>query len=376
MNYTLRQTRDADLAAVQRFFIKAYGPETTFQSAAFLKWYFAHGDGRETGAIESLIALDHAGEVVAHYGGLPRTLLLHGQPVSLVWGASAFTLPEWRAHGIGKRLVEQMMDRYDIFGVIGFSAKAAEFYREAGFNVFEKQRFNRFVLNLAESTFRLAGLAGHDPALVRARLPVVKPPAFVALPPGVELREISTQDTGRWQWQFAATVSATARREFSDLHYRFFGNPFIRYRCFAAVQGDRVLTGLFTRRETAGATGLSVERIIDLSGDPAGAAALLAHVGRVAEEEGASFVDFASIGSLYRDAMDAAGFAVLENDETGMLPQVMAPPEARPNMEFLGLFSRRFAEGIAALRASDVYFTRADSDRDRIARLSQTTNVR
>lgn len=376
MKYTLRQTRDADLAAVQRFFIKAYGPETAFQSEAFLKWYFAHGDGREPGAIESLIALDGAGEVIAHYGGLPRTLLLHGQPVSLVWGASAFTLPEWRSHGIGRRLVEQMMERYDVFGVIGFTPKTAEFYREAGFNVFERQRLRRFVLNLAESSFRLAGLIGHDPAAVRARLPVVEPPTFLALPPGVELREISGEDAGRWQWQLAASVSATARREFADLHYRFFANPFIRYRCFAAVRGDRVLTGVFTRQETAGATGLSVGRIIDLSGDPAGAAALLAHVGRVVAAEGASFVDFASIGSLYRDALGAAGFAVLENDETGMLPQVMAPPEKRPNTEFIGLFSRRCAEGIAALRVGDVYFTRADSDRDRIARLSQTTNLR
>jgi hypothetical protein len=370
MSHTLRQTQEADLPALQRFFIKAYGEQTAFQSAVFLKWYFA---GAADGGLESLIAVAPDGEVSAHYGGLPRTLLLHGQPVSLVWGANAFTLPECRMLGFGRGLVELMMERYSVFGVIGFTPKTADFYHDADFNVFTKDRMHRAVLNLSESSFRLAEMIGRDAAAVRERLPV-KSVAIPAPPDGVELREITRAEALTFQWP-ATSISATIRRDRSDLIYRFFEHPFTRYRCWATVHGNQVITAAFTRKELAGDTGCSVLRSVDLFGDPSCAAALFGAIAHEAARDGISFVDLVSLGALYRPELEAAGFVILENDDTGWLPQVMSPPEARANMEFVGLFSRTHRTAIAGLQTKDVWFTRADSDRDRIARISQVTSA-
>src|SRR4051794_21944473 len=95
----IRETVEADLPALASFFREAYGEQTAFQDAGFLRWYFTRPE--PPGVFESLIASTADGAVVAHYGGLPGELWLHGRPVSFVWGVNAFTLPAWRGVGAG-----------------------------------------------------------------------------------------------------------------------------------------------------------------------------------------------------------------------------------------------------------------------------------
>ena len=61
----------------------------------------------------------------------------------------------------------------------------------------------------------------------------------------------------------------------------------------------------------------------------------------------------------------------LTGDDTALLPSVTSPMQNRPNTEFVGLFSSSRAHRLAELTFDDVYFTRADSDRDRAARLPE-----
>lgn len=359
MNPECRRLRESELPALLHFFRQCYGAETVFQDQEFVRWFLA---GAPDGGLESLVAVCD-GAVVAHYGGLPCTLELHGRAVPMVWGVSAYTLPEWRGRGLGQRLVELMMERYEVFGVIGFTRKTAEFYHAAGFNVFDQQRFHRFALVLQPSAYDIAERIGTDRAALEARCPLAMAECFES--PGNVVHPLDEFAGGTLHAPELVCGAAT-RRDAQFLTHRFLKNPSIRYSGFYTDRGY-----VMTRREQLFPTEHRALRIIDLRAEFGHAKPLLQSVVRQGLEEGASYIDFACAGPAYDAAFEELGFTVLYDDDAAILPQVTAPVEARPNHEFLGLFSRQHREEIAALTMDDIYFTRADSDRDRIARLSQ-----
>ena len=64
------------------------------------------------------------------------------------------------------------------------------------------------------------------------------------------------------------------------------------------------------------------------------------------------------------------GFACLHNEEVEALPQVSDPIQKRSNNEYVGIKEIKGSyHQIADLTENQVLFTRADSDRDRLARL-------
>ncbi|HSI12814.1 MAG TPA: GNAT family N-acetyltransferase [Chthoniobacter sp.] len=361
-DFEFREARETDLPALAAFFRRAYGETTVFQDHAFLRWYFLRPNG-EAG-LESLVAVKLDGTVAAHYGGLTGRLLLRGRPVSMVWGANAFTLPEYRGSGLGGLLVEQMMERHDVFGVIGFTPKTAEFYSQSGFNVFGQQRFVRHTLALSDAMYDVARAIGTDEERLRKLLPATAG-AFT----GEGATLVGPEMARELSWPISGPFEATTFRDLPYLQRRFFAHPYIRYQCLAVLEGREVRAALFTRREALPPTEHAVVRIVDLFGEVSHMPALLRAAAAQARIAGACFVDAALFGEAYASSLAEAGFVALREDDAALLPQVTAPIEARPNQEYLGLFSRRYSSEIGSL--AEVHFTRADSDRDRIARLSQ-----
>ena len=332
---------ETDMVALTAFFRECYGPETVFQDPEFLRWYLA---GAPEGGLESLIAIEEGGAVVAHYGGLPRMLMLNGRPVPMVWGVSAYTLPKWRSLGLGKRLAEMMLDRYEVFGVIGFSAKTADFYEARGFNVFGRRRFHRFVRVLRESAYEVAGRIGVDPEMVRERLPVAASGAS------------SSPEVGPMRTQAGPLLpfGATTLRSAAYLNGRFLANPFLTYLTFQIQGGERPKGYLVARLERLAPTEYLALRIIDLDAEQEAARVLLNAVVRRGIEEGASFIDFAYAGTAFDNAFAELFFVPLLGDDAGLLPQVTTPIEARGNQDYLGLFSRQHREEVAALTHDDI----------------------
>lgn len=368
MNFECRRLQESDLPALIQFFRQCYGPETVFQDPDFIRWYLA---GAPDGGLESLVAVSDTDAVVAHYGGLPTILQLGGRAVPMVWGVNAYTLPDWRGRGIGQRLVEMMMDRYDVFGVIGFTPKTADFYHAAGFNVFGKLRFHRFALALRPSIYEIAQLIGVDPILAEARFPLAVPTQSTSDADDARIQPLEIAGDHFCAPRLA--VGAATQRDARFIAQRFLRNPFIRYAGFQMEAEGDTSSYVVTRSERLFPTENHALRIIDLRATSEQAKPLLQAVVRQGIAEGASYLDFACAGTVFDLAFAELDFTRLEEDQAALLPQVTAPVEARPNQEFVGLFSRPHRDEIAALTADDIYFTRADSDRDRIARLSQRT---
>jgi len=370
MEFDIRLARPEDLPALGMFMRQAYGAQTVFQSPDFLQWFLGRGTRADPDFhLEAQVAVTSDGRVVGHYGGLNYKLWLSGRLVSLVWGVNAYTLPDYRRFGIGKQLVDATASRFDVFGVIGFTPETAHFYDEIGFNIFKFHRFTRYIRTLSEETYAICRLIGQDDAVLRRLLSAdTAVPDVSNMPLGVH--QITAENWQSLTWNLPQPAFTTTQRDVTHLKWRFFSQTAMRYTVFV-VQTDGRITGYaVVRKETVEPTVHQAARIVDLYGESAGMGSLLQGVIAFAQNCGCAYVDFSCFGLLYRTTLLEAGFAELTDNNFALLPQIGAT-ESRPNIEHIGLFSSKYGAEIAALRLEDVYFTRADSDRDRPARLDQ-----
>src|SRR5687768_6033190 len=102
---------------------------------------------------------------------------------------------------------------------------------------------------------------------------------------------------------------------------------------------------------------------------------LLAAVVAEADRRGDAYVELGQLGEQYETELSAHGFLPLREADAELVPFVFAPLQKRRNHEYLGLYSpdRELRERLQRLTLRDVYFTTADSDRDRAARVVSLT---
>ena len=118
----IRTVQVTDIEKLKTFFIKAYGQKTIFQNEEFLTHYFDAGLNKRSVFSNCLIGINKNGEIVSHYGGLEYNLKINHKIKSMIWGVSAYTLPEYRSKGINSQIVDYIINNYEINGVICFSS--------------------------------------------------------------------------------------------------------------------------------------------------------------------------------------------------------------------------------------------------------------
>ena len=143
----IRTVQKLDLEKLKDFFIKAYGESTVFQNEQFLLYYFKNQDIGIDPLNYSLVGVTMNGEIVSHYGGLHYKLKLKNKIISVIWGVNAFTLPEWRGKGINSKIVKYIHENNEANAIIGMPFEAPLFYKKFGYNIFNKETLNRFVLH-------------------------------------------------------------------------------------------------------------------------------------------------------------------------------------------------------------------------------------
>lgn len=365
----IRWAFPSDIPSLASFFRKAYGEDTVFSSEPFLRWFF--GSERDTSHLLSVIAVDRSGGVVAHYGGVRSEIELDGQALSLVWGVNSFTLPEHREEGLGGSLVRFLMGKYDVFGVISFTPKTAEFYEKNSFYLFDRQRFRRFVAVLDPQTLAMANLISADVARLRDLLGEARVPITAGASGSQELcPESFCTRIPPSGISHPREVRMTSRRSPDFLRWRFFSFPHPRYEALAWPSSrDEVCAGwLVARRERIYPTEMHMTRIVDLWGQDEKLEVLLRALLARCRGRGDAFVDCSLFGAWCEHLLDRLGFVRLADEDVALLPQVTCPAEPRPNNDFVGLFSERYGTRIRTVDWSEAYFTRMDSDRDRLSR--------
>ncbi len=366
----IRKVKESDLPTLIDFFIKAYGKQTIFQNEKFLEYYFGFGKNKEPIFNYCLIGITLTGEIVSHYGGLYYELKMEDKIFPMIWGVSAYTLPEVRGLGINSTIVKYLIENNEINAVIGFTEKTGEFYEKRGYNLFNFERFARFVyvIDPVKTKEIIDFLKVEDIKI----LGLEKIESFdLVTVNSNEIIELTKENIGDYALDFNFIVKATTNRDIDFLRWRFLENPFIRYTVYGYVKNNKVLSYIALREENLEPHNYKVNRIIDLFGNRETINDLLNYAINQSKAANHIYLDFSMYGEIYEDELIKSSFIKLENEEVSILPQVTAPIETRENCEYLGLQSLKNADMIKQLTKQDVYFTRIDSDRDRIARMSQ-----
>lgn len=367
----IRKAEVTDIDNLVKFFVKAYGNQTVFQDKSFLLYYFDSFNKKSKPFNRSLIAVSPEGEIVSHYGGLFYELKLNQKIISMIWGVNAYTLPDWRGKQINSKIVNFIHNNNEANAVIGMPFEAPFFYKKLGYNIFDKKTLNRFIYVFDSRAFDISVELDHDIEEAKKLLKIHKSESNIT--DYDDLVELTKDNFRDFDFDFDLNVNSiiTTNRDVAFLNWRLFSNPFINYKVYGFLKNNKIITYIAVREEILEPNNLKVTRVIDLFGDNSGITTLLNHIINTSSINDSVYIDFSMFGKLYEKELLSSGFSKLENDEVCILPMVSSPIENRPNHEFVVIQSKNHDKEIQNLSFENVYFTRIDGDRDRIARITQ-----
>jgi hypothetical protein len=368
----IRIAQVSDMENLKKFFIKAYGKMTIFQNEDFLTHYFDASLNNKSVFSNCLIGINNNEEIVSHYGGLEYNLKINHNIRSMIWGVNAYTLPEYRGKGINSKIVEFITNNFEINGVIGFTSQTSLFYEKLGYNIFNFEKFSRHILVLEnEKTIEVCNYIKQDSKYLNERIQSLGETLndkYLC-----EVVELTAENIGNYNLNLDEDFReiTTTQRTSEFLKWRFLKYPFIKYVLYGVIDKGAVVAYIAFREETLSPFSYKVTRIIDLFGRVDAIKTLLNKTIKEAVLQKHIYIDFSKFGSIYEVELNSFKFINLKNDDCCILPQVTSPIENRPNGEFLGILSKHFFEDIKSLSIENVYFTRVDSDRDRLANINQ-----
>jgi hypothetical protein len=365
----LRKATSEDIPKLIVFFIKAYGNSTIFQLPNFLKYYFQCPNDSTRILKANWIGLNPSGEVVSHYGGLENKMILGDKLIDAVWGVNAYTFPEYRGQGLNGSLVNMLFEKNQLNATIGMSLDTHKFYKKIGYQVFNHVRFSRFLLVFKEDIYTIIKQMGQD----NIKAKILAPLNSNSLNDEIDFRPlpIKNYSFNDLTFNLGTQAKCTSLRDFDFISWRFLNNPFIPYQVFVEIDKDQVFAYAAVRVENLQPYGVFVARIIDLYGHKSNIPNLIKKILTWSRGQGHLYIDFSKIGELYSEELLSNGFSRLDEDDVALFPQVSSPVENRPNNEYIALQSQSFQKELDNLDLKDIYFTRMDSDRDRVAKLNQ-----
>jgi GNAT superfamily N-acetyltransferase len=370
----IRTAQISDLERLKKFFIKAYGEKTMFQNEDFLNHYFDASLNKKPVFSNCLIGINNKEEIVSHYGGLEYKLIIKNKIFSMIWGVSAYTLEEYRGKGVNSKIVEFITNNFEVNGVIGFTSQTSLFYQKLGYNIFNFEKFSRHILVLEnEKTKEVCNYINQDFNFLKKQIKSLSEVSNVKYLDKVVELTAENIDNYELSLEEDFTEITTTQRTKDFLKWRFFKNPFIKYTLYGVIENGAIVAYIALRIETLIPFSYKVTRIIDLFGRVDAVKTLFSKTTNNAQSLKHIYIDFSKFGSMYEKELNSFGFISLSNEGCCILPQVTSPIENRPNGEFLGILSKTFLEDINSLTFENVYFTRMDSDRDRIANINQIT---
>lgn len=370
-SFIVRNAQEADAPKLAAFFKQVYGAQTAFQDESFLASFFHSHQADKEPLSYSVIALDDKDNIIAHYGGVQYPFQLCGEVVSAVWGTNGYTLKEWRDSGVFSAIIRFICEHYEFNGGIGIPHHAPPFYQRFGYHVFHKDRFDRYLMSLSETSYQAVQEIGQNVASAKSLAPINDRERKQS----EQCILLTAENIGDYRLDLPNyNELTTSVRDTPFLQWRIFDNPNIDYSTYAFVEGDSIKAYMVLREEALAPKGWKISRIIDLYGSEEGVVELLSKAQSHARAEEAIFLDFYVFGSLFEKELLAAGFHQLCGEEASLFPSMTSPMEHRENQEYVIMQSSRLHEKVHQLQKKDVYLTRIDSDRDRIARIDQIKN--
>jgi GNAT superfamily N-acetyltransferase len=311
----------------------------------------------------SILVADDAGGIVGMLGFIPFRACVRGDEARGGWMTNWLVVPSRRGEGLGRRLVERVLDReFDLVGALAGNETTQRVLGGLGF--WAQASMPRWIL--VRSTEALAQLLGESASSYPDTAWRAWRSHELLTPPAAEL-EVGSWDAAAghaWDDVFRrrlATDVIGTWRDSDHIRHRFVEHPVFSYEILVADAGIAV----FRIEPVAGGTH-SVMRVVDFLADESRAGSLAAALAAAADERGVVFADFFCTSMRFGAAFEEAGF-VLEQSLPARLPARFQPLDfsdrALASSFWIGGDARVSAEG--SIEAADLYVTRADSDLDR-----------
>ena len=363
MKYKIRNLTDADFEQWYHFISKVYRENHILTDWPFIKWFFGNAPDCRPDIYESLIAVLPNGKIVGTHCALPAQIRVLNNIYSFCWYANLVVLPKYRKKGIGKVLVNVLLDKFDVCGGIGPSPEGIRIFKQEGYKFFDDITMKRFIMIIRPEGFDLVSKIGFDREAAKKLVPPLK--HIPSLPKDVVNLITFNDDVHTCLEDMEKKIKVITARSANYLNWRYFLSPRVNYECTAKIDGKKWLAYLVARHERYFPTNFYAMRIVDLAGTPEHSAPLLKALIVKAKNQGDILIEFSYTGNYYDELMENLSFTELKGSSYEWWPLVTTPIEKRENHENIFLKSRKYPNLFDNIKFSDTYFVRGDSDRDR-----------
>ena len=348
--FEIRRYEEKDALALSEFIACAYDSSYFLNDPSYRSWmYHDHPLHDTPSSYTAYVALSD-NKVIGFQGRIPVEIYLQGRIARGSFFANLMVRPQYRGRGLGLKLVGLAMKETQNSIFIGSNDNWYPMMAHFGINTFDGEMMKRAVYLLDDDS-----LAGWNIRSIFNKTPAR------ALPIASNILRIKFPDElDETLWpSVAARYGIATNRTLSYLGWRFFRHPRNDYHVLTSADRERPRAVCVIRLERAGDQ--KVGRIVDAWGEQDGLLFLLPHALSYLKGLGVCLADFICTQTPDKAAFDSAGFHWLEKPQA--IPYLFNPVELRDRWhENVGI---RLDTDNGEPAFNDLYFVKADSDRDR-----------
>ena len=305
--------------------------------------------------MNSFVALYNK-DIVASYSFIKSEIQILGEKYPMRWGVNAATLPKFRKQGLGKDCYLNARNTDGVFGVYGFTKNVGGFYKDEGFNLFKflGQKYVRVINSdyIKFIEYWKSNFLNHKDKnnfLFFDEHNFYDELSNKKILEKLSLNDLNTsvRDEGFLKWKF---------NNFQTDNYE-------RYK----INTENKTSHIIIKRVRLAPTHYFATRIIDVYGEMKDLKTLFKSILEKCRERGDIYIDYCCIGDVYEALFEYFSFHELSYEENNSFPELVNPLALKENQYRIAFFSDKIQERVHMMNHENSYFTRLDSDRERIS---------
>ncbi|MEK7500787.1 MAG: GNAT family N-acetyltransferase [Patescibacteria group bacterium] len=330
MAYKIEFLPNSDIASLKAFHKTVYRPSHILLRDEFLEWYtkgspfYKNSTFGEKSQYPILVARNNR-VIVGQWICQPSIFNFYGQTFSMIWLSNFLISPDWRHRGLGGFFIEALLRQQlaDIFGANMITPEVAKLMTHYGYCY---TKLDRYLVILSPEALelvrhnqdlkikkRIKDLAASSNNRRRKDIVLIK-----------QVAVFGDSYDHFWVNRFAKSCLGTARTA-AFLNWRYFSDPFLRYRCFVVADREDILGLIILRVELIRGTRLRVCRLVEFFSEQGVVEPAIDFIVDYARRHKCVFIDYHNLYSGFDKEWFKAG-ALKNGVLAGELPRLTQPP--------------------------------------------------
>ncbi len=345
------------IESLKEFSNKTYKKGYFLSDIKYVNWWFQDNPHNTNSKKNQSMVAVVKNKIIGFQGRIPTTLRYEQQKVPAHWWCNMMVLPQYRNTGVGPLLAKACLEEFPDSACIGYNSGANAILDRLGFNLFGHKKLRRAIYTAEPSV--LKSLMVSDDTIK-----TLKSVSFSNLvKKKLDIERINTIDNDfddlweRVHFRYGLTCDRTSKH----LKWRFLYHPTIDYHVLSTV-GSRNAVAVLRFEGNPKEFGF-VARIVDFYCEKEVAAAFLKAVVEYAQTRNVIMIDFYCSKAIDLEAFKQNSFHWLKAPEC--IPYLFNPLEKREIWEECFGIHLLCLKEFKKFVYEDVYFVKADGDRDR-----------